>query len=52
MRVRLKHGSIGMPLIDAQTASPLTRSVPAGSQIARTGPVPPNWIVPMTEPSP
>ena len=40
-----------MPLSDAQTAWPLTFSVPAGSEAERSGPVPRNWIVPMTEPS-
>jgi len=36
----LKHGSNGMPLSEAQTASPLTTSVPAGSHTARIGPAP------------
>src|SRR6516165_824274 len=47
-----KHGSNGMPRSDAQTASPLALSVPAGSDTVRSGPAPRNWMVPMTEPSP
>jgi hypothetical protein len=42
-----KHGSNGMPWTDAQTASPLTLSVPAGSDTVRAGPAPRNWMVPM-----
>src|SRR5215471_4455313 len=48
---RRKHGSKGIPFSDAHTASPRTRKVPAGSETARTGPVPPYWMVPTTEPS-
>ena len=47
-----KHGSNGMLWSDAQTASPLTLSVPGGSDTVRAGPTPRNWMVPMTEPSP
>jgi hypothetical protein len=39
-----------MPWSDAQTASPLTLSVPAGSNTVRAGPAPRNWMVPITEP--
>ena len=39
-----------MPCSDAQTASPLTLSVPGGSDTVRAGPTPRNWMVPMTEP--
>ena len=46
------HGSNGMPWSDAQTASPLTLSVPGGSDTVRARPTPRNWMVPMTEPSP
>ena len=49
---RRKHGSNDMPCIDAHTDPPRSRSVPAGSHTARTGPEPRNWIVPMTDPSP
>src|SRR5262249_40524077 len=41
-----KHGSNGMPRSDAQTASPLALSVPAGSDTVRSGPAPRNWMVP------
>jgi hypothetical protein len=34
-----------MPWSDAQTASPLTLSVPAGSDTVRAGPAPRNWMV-------
>src|SRR5262249_61148801 len=48
---RLKQGSNGMPLSEAQTASLFALSVPAGSMAYRTGPRPPIRIVPATEPS-
>jgi hypothetical protein len=41
-----------MPLSDAHTAPPLIFRVPAGSQAERSGPVPRNWMEPMTAPSP
>jgi len=40
-----KHGSNGMLWSDAQTASPLTLSVPAGSDTVRAGLAPRNWMV-------
>jgi hypothetical protein len=36
-------------LSEAQTVSPLTLSVPAGSHTERTGPEPRNWMVPITD---
>ena len=50
--LRLKHGSIGTRSSEAQTASPLTLIVPAGSHTEWTGPEPLTWMVPITEPSP
>src|SRR5579871_5764216 len=47
----LKHGSNGMPFSEAHTAVELTRMVLIGKWARRTGPVPPNWMVPETDPS-
>src|SRR5436305_4513691 len=47
----LKHGSNGMPFSEAHTAVEPTRIVLTGRCASRTGPCPPNWMVPATEPS-
>jgi hypothetical protein len=51
VRSRSKHTSNGSPLIRAQMASPLTRSVPGGSVAYCGTPLPPKRIAPRTEPS-
>ena len=51
VRSRSKHTSNGSPLISAQMASPLTRSVPAGCVAYCGNPLPPKRITPPTEPS-
>ena len=51
VRLRLKQGSKGMALSAAQTASPLTFRVPAGSETERIGPTPRSRRVPAAEPS-
>src|SRR6476469_8214100 len=48
---RLKQGSNGMPLIDAQTAWPRTCNVLPGSRIWRIGPLPLNCTAPAAPPS-
>ncbi len=51
VRSRSKHASYGIPLMRAQMASPLTRSVPGGSVAYCVGPLPPKRNTPPTEPS-
>src|SRR6187402_760738 len=49
--VRLKQGSNGMPLMEAQIAWPLTCSVLPGSRMLREGPEPENCTAPAAPPS-
>jgi len=51
VRSRSKQGSNGIPRMEAQMTSPLTRSVPGGRLAKRVGPLPASRIVPTTEPS-